>query len=516
MKKKFTFFYFVLSVLFLFNVAYSNTNGDNPDERLKKLNHDSKKEKRSAKLFFPADISKSKDYLNGLKSSKKIFEKIPELAYDKSYNEPNEWNFETGIGLTSVDSTNFYLFNAFPSYTTKDETFKAKLNLPLRFATKGFDFRKDDYKTGTQVLSALNLAYSYVTYNREFGITGNFKEVKEQSMGKGSIMYQYNNSTSYEDRKGGVDLSMAIQGSSINFLLADITKGGVVGADFNLEVMSLLGEKDSRLDIPVLKHFFLGFNYGGDFNEKAGVIKIDTLTGAILEDKGAMHIIDTYAQMRLFDEPNFNIELYGDYSKIMKFGSNFMTGLDLNFTSKVGSLSLSAQRRFQQGKYLPTYFDAFYETDRFQDLVNTTGRHILNSKVAMLDSLEELQGSTLAQAFGELGKQFYVLGAYQKIDKGGFGGELYLVAALPKAIERTSIYGGYYKRNIQDASEAFTLNQDAYFFGRLDYLLNDFIVFSLSYQQTFAPVRDAQNNVIDFTPQKRFQPEINFIFPLGR
>lgn len=516
MKKNFTLFLPFFFILCMFKVSYSVTDTDNPDDRLKKLLKDSRKEKRSASLFFPSDLSGKKEYMTQLKSTRKLFEKIPELAYDRQYNEPNEWNFETGLGLTSVDSTNFYLFNAFPSYTTKDETFKAKLNLPLRFATKGFDFRKDDYKTGTQVLSALNLAYSYVTYSRDFAITGNFKEVKEQSMGKGSIMYQYNNSTSYDDRKGGVDLSMAIQGSSINFLLADITKGGVVGADFNLEVMSLLGEKNSRLDIPVLKHFFLGFNYGGDFNEKAGITKIDTLTGAVLEDKGSMNIIDTYAQMRLFDEPNFNIELYGDYSKIMKFGSNFMAGIDLNFTSKAGSLSLSAQRRFQQGKYLPTYFDAFYETDRFQDNINGAGKHILNSKAALLDSLEELQGSILAQAFGEIGKQFYVLGAYQKIDKGGFGGEVYLVAALPKAIERTSIYGGYYKRNIQDASEIFTFNQDAYFFGRLDYLLNDFMVFSLSYQQTFAPVRDVNNNIVDFTPQKRFQPEVNFIFPLGR
>jgi hypothetical protein len=511
MKKKFTLF-LVLSLCIIFKTSFA---GENPDDRIKKLQKVFKKEKTVTSLFFPSELGKKKEYLQSLKSSKKIFQKVPQLAYDRQYNEPNEWNFQTGFGLTTVDSNNFYLFNALPSYTTKDETFKASLNLPLRFATKGFDFRKDDYKTGTQILSAVNMAYSYVTYDRSFGLTGNFREVKEQSMGKGSIMYQYNNSTAYEDRKGGVDLSMAIQGSSINFLLADITKGGVVGADFNLELMSLLGEKNSKLDIPVLKHFFLGFNYGGDFNEKAGITKIDTLTGAILEDKGAMHIIDTYAQMRLFDEPNFNIEMYGDYSKIMKFGSNFMAGIDLNFTSKVGSLSLSAQRRFQQGKYLPTYFDAFYETDRFQDIISG-GKHILNSKAALLDSLEELQGSTLAQAFGELGQQFYVLGAYQKIDKGGFGGEIYLVAALPKAIERTSIYGGYYKRNIQDASEIFTFNQDAYFFGRLDYLLNDFMTFSLSYQQTFAPVRDLQNNIIDFTPQKRFQPELNFNFPFGR
>ena len=503
----------VLFVLCTFTSGYSNTHSEKPGDRIAKLKKDSRK-KRSATLFFPTEPGKSKEHLNQLKSSRKLFDKIPDIAYEKSYDDPKEWKFETGLGMTKVDSNNFYLFNAFPSYTTKDQTFKAKLNLPLRFATSGFDFRKDDYKTGTQVLSALNLAYNYITYRRDFSLAGSFREVKEQSMGKGSIMYQYNNSTSYEDRKGGVDISMAIQGSSINFLLADITKGGVVGADFNLEVMSLLGEKDSRLDIPVLKHLFLGFNYGGDFHDKAGVTKIDTVTGAVLVDKGSMNIIDTYLQMRLFDEPNFNIELYGDYSKIMKFGSNLMAGVDLNFTSDIGSLSLSAQRRFQEGKYLPTYFDGFYETDRFQDLVNVTGRHTLNSKAALLDSLEELQGSTLAQAFGELGKQFYVLGAFQKIDKGGFGGELYLVAALPKAIERTSIYGGYYKRNIQDASEAFTLNQDAYFFGRLDYLLNDFMVFSLSYQQTFAPVRDAANNIIDFTPQKRFQPELNFIFPL--
>jgi len=359
MKKNSTIVLTVLLFLFLFSSinSFSAPLSEKPGDRIQKLKKDSRK-KRSAKLFFPTDITKSKEHLNGLKSSKKLFERMPDIAYEKSYNDQSEWKFETGLGLTKVDSNNFYLFNAFPSYTTKDQTFRAKLNLPLRFASKGFDFRKDDYKTGTQVLSALNLAYNYITYKRDFSIAGSFREVKEQSMGKGSIMYQYNNSTSYEDRKGGIDIGMAIQGSSINFLLADITKGGVVGADFNLELLSLLGEKNSRLDIPILKHLFVGFNYGGDFHEKAGVTKIDSTTGAILVDKGAMNIIDTYVQMRLFDEPNFNIEMYGDYSKIMKFGSNLMAGLDINFTSDIGSISLSAQRRFQEGKYLPTYFDA--------------------------------------------------------------------------------------------------------------------------------------------------------------
>ncbi|KXK04879.1 MAG: hypothetical protein OZ913_00555 [Ignavibacteriaceae bacterium] len=443
-----------------------------------------------------------------------LFERVN--FQQEQYNEPSEFQMTTGIGLTRVDSTNYYLLNLFPSYTTRDQSFSADLDLPLRFKSDGFDFRKEDYKTFTQVLSSLNVTYTQITQSNDFGIQGAFKQVKEHSLGNGSLMYQYNNSTSYEARKSGINLAAAIIGGSANFMLSDITSGGVLGFGLDAEILQLAGGKSGKLDIPVLKHLELGFNFAGDFNENAGILKIDTLTGKVLEDIGSINMINTYLAVRLFDTQEFFIKGYADYSKIFSFGDNFMLGADMNLYTDFGSLVVTFQRRFQGGKYLPTYFDSFYEKDRYSITNKLNGTYALNSKAALLNSMEELKGSTYLQSFLEIGKQLYLLGAYQKIDALDLGGEVYMIAALPNISPDFSIYGGYYKRRIDDVKNLFTFDENAYFFGKLDYYLSEMIVASLSYQQTFAAVRDNNGAIISYEPQKRLQPEINFILPLGR
>ena len=432
------------------------------------------------------------------------------------YNQPSEFQMTTGVGMTRVDTTNFYLLNLFPSYTTKDRSFSADLDLPLRFKTDGFDFRKEDYETVTQVVSALNMSYTYITPMRDFGLQGAFKQVKEYSLGNGALMYQYNNSTSYEARKSGINLAAAMIGGNANLMMSDITKGGVIGFGLDTEILQLVGGKKGKVDLPILEHLELGFNYAGDLNQNAGVIKIDSLTGSTLEDVGSVNMINTYLGLRLFDTKEFFIRGYADYSKIFSFGDNFSFGADMNLYTDVGSLVITLQRRFQGGKYLPTYFDSFYETDRYSLTTNLDGTYSLNSKAALLNSIEEQKGSTYLQAFLELGKQLYLLGAYQKIDVQELGGEVYLVAALPNISKDFSIYGGYYKRKIDDLNNLFTFDENSSFFGKLDWYLTDMIVASLSYQQTFAAIRDSEGVVISYEPQKRIQPEINFILPLGR
>ncbi len=512
------FAYVLISCILLFlnlnSAAFAGSNSDSPAERLKRLNRDIKKLNQKVTLKSIDDLSKKSSIMKDLAvNSKRIFNTIPDL----SYNEEQEFSFKTGFGLSKVDSTDYYLFNAFPSYTSHDKSMAASINLPLRFSSKGFDFRKEDYKTFTQVLSAFNFNYSFLNSQKDFQLNGKFAEMKEVTLGKGSTVYQYNNSPSYEDRKAGVDLQMAIRGSDVGVYLSDLTKGGLIAGDFNAEILNLLGGKDGKLDLPVLKGASIGFNYAGDLNKYAGVTKIDSLSGGILEDKGSMNIINTYLQMRLFDKKEFNIDLYGDYSKIFSFGSNFMAGLDMVVDlDKYAAMTITLQRRFQQGKFLPTYFDGFYETDRYSVLTRSNGTQVLNSKAAILDSVQELGGSTIGQVSGHFAKQFYFLGAYQKIDKGDLGGELFLVAALPKLITNMTLYGGYYKRRIKGSGQIFTLDENAYFFGRMDYLINNFMVFSLSYRQTFAAERDLQNNVIGYSPQKVLQPEVNFVFPFGR
>lgn len=452
------------------------------------------------------------------------------------------FRLETGVGLSTVDSTNHYLLDLNPSYSIGSKTwaFDVGINAPLRYRTGNIAFRSQDYETFTQVLSTLNSNYAYLFNTKAFSVVfnGSFKQIDYATLGKGSIMYGYNNSPSYENRKNGIALDVGYNVSgylndnaaSAKLFLSDVTSGGIFGLGFEGSPLKIFGGRKGKLDLPVLKDFNLAFNFASDFNKNAGITKVyyntDT-TGGItryfqtgVEDVGAMSLVNTYGEMVLFGEKTFSTYVYGEYSKILKFGSDASAGVDLVARTEDNKnyFSLTFQRRYQQGKYLPTYFNGLYENDRYQ-LINPAGNFAppqLISKAAMLDTVTELKGSTFFSLYGMFMKTFVAYATYQKIDKGDLGGEVYLVASFPNIDDRFSIYAGYYKRRINDTKEIFTFNENAYFFGQASYILSDMIVLSLSYEQTFAAIRDTDNNVIGYKAQKRFTPQVNFIWPLGR
>ena len=467
--------------------------------------------------------------------------KMYELVRDERSNK-NPFRLETGVGLSKVDSTNYYLLELNPSYSIGGKTwaFDAGIDAPLRYRTSKIAFRSQDYETFTQVLSTLHSSYAYLFNTKKFSVVfnGDFSRINDATLGKGSIMYGYNNSPSYENRRNGISLDVAYNVSgylndnaaSAKLFLSDITSGGVFGLGFEGSPLKVFGGRKGKLDLPVLKDFNVGFNLASDFNKYAGITKVNystDTTGGItryyqtgLVDAGAMSIVNMYGEMVLFGEKTFSTYVYGEYSKIIKFGSDASAGLDLVARTEDNKnyFSLTFQRRYQKGKYLPTYFNGLYENDRYQLITNNdnlTPPQLL-SKASMLDTVQELKGSTFFSLYGMFMKTFVAYATYQKIDKGDLGGELYLVASFPNIDDKFSIYAGYYKRRINDAGEMFTFDENAYFFGQASYVLSDMIVLSLSYQQTFAAMRDEKNNVIGYTAQKRFTPQVNFIWPLGR
>lgn len=465
--------------------------------------------------------------------------KLYEIVTQKN---ASPFKLETGAGLSRIDSTNYLYLQLNPSYSksTKHWAVSAGIDLPLRYRISKIAFRSQDYNTFTQILSSVNSNFSYLYNTKKFSLLFNagFEKIYSGTLGKGSIMYGYNNSPSYENRRNGIALDAAYNVSgylndnaaSAKLYLSDITSGGVFGIGFEGSPLKIIGGRKGKLNLPVLHDFNLGFNFASDFNKNAGITKvlfrIDTTGGTTkyiqtgFEDAGAISIANLMGEMVLFGKKTFSAYVYAEYSKIFKFGSDASAGIDLVARTEDNKnyFSFTFQRRYQKGKYLPTYFNGLYENDRFQ-LISSPDNltpPILISKAAMLDTVQELKGSTFFTVYGMFMKTFVAYATYQKIDRGDLGGELYIVASFPNIDDRFSIYAGYYKRRIKEGKDVFTFNENAFFFGEASYLLNDFIILSLSYEQTFAAQRDSDNNITGYSAQKRFTPKVNFIFPLGR
>jgi hypothetical protein len=450
----------------------------------------------------------------------------------------HDFDFEPGLGLSTVDSSTFYMLRLNPSYAYDERNsrsgygmvFYSELNLPLRYSSDKFAFRKADYEDAAQVMSSLNLSYGYS--ERKVNLQAGFQQISNANLGFGSIMYQYTNSPSYETRRNGINLNAVFPSYAItsNLLVSDITSGGVMGAAFNFFPLELLRDDYSgEIKIPILKNFVAGFNYAGDFNENAGVTKInytiDTSQGPDniryfvtgKEDKGAINIINMFAGAKLFGDEN-HVLIYADYSKIFKFGDNFAAGLNAIVESEDVSFTANIQRRFQGGKYLPTYFDSFYETDRYNLVTsqNNSTVPLFYSKAAQLDTVKELRGSTYGEATLQLGKVFSLTAAYQKLDINTFGGEAFFVASVSNESYSQprytpgyfELYAGYYKKGIRQSGDVFTFNEDAIFFGQMSYVLSQLFTATLTYRQTFAAIKDVSGTVIGYEPQKSFQPEL--------
>ena len=68
----------------------------------------------------------------------------------------------------------------------------------------------------------------------------------------------------------------------------------------------------------------------------------------------------------------FNSFTYFDWAKIDSFGSGKAVGVEANFMLVAGIAELSArlERRWLGSRFLPSYFNAFYEIERYLPIDN--------------------------------------------------------------------------------------------------------------------------------------------------
>jgi hypothetical protein len=74
---------------------------------------------------------------------------------------------------------------------------------------------------------------------------------------------------------------------------------------------------------------------------------------------------------------------------------------------------------------------------------------------------------------------------------------------------------GYDKINIKDEKDLFTLDERSFLFAELGYKPYPYILVSMVYRWTFSPVRDADDNIVDYKTQKKIEPKVSFIYPLS-
>jgi hypothetical protein len=186
-------------------------------------------------------------------------------------------------------------------------------------------------------------------------------------------------------------------------------------------------------------------------------------------------------------------------------------GVKFDFNASVLlQISAKLERRFNNGKYFPSYFNSFHEIQRF-NLDSSSA--VFTSKAQMLNSITENRNGFYGDLLVRVLNLFDIYGSYQRLDKESKSGELNLRTAIEPEGAPFVLRAGYDKINIQDEKDLFTLNDRSYLFTEVGYKPVEYFLISIVYSWTYTPVRGSDDRIIAFEPQKRIEPRVSFIYP---
>jgi hypothetical protein len=403
-----------------------------------------------------------------------------------------------GLGVTRVDTSTYLLFNLAPELAFGK--LGIGLDINLRYDLENQKIRSEDWDEGYDFLRIIR----YVRWGlKRDPVYFRVGVLDYSRLGHGFIVYNYRNTASYDLRRIGFEFDMDFERFGFETVYSDVAGAGLFGARGYVKPL-----KFTKLGaIPIIGGFELGATYAMDLHENANKVwgTGDNLGRmSMARDRGSLSIFGFDAGLPLLSLSAIQSTLYFDFAQIVDYGNGAAAGIDLNF-SGLGLLSLGAkyERRWTGDQFIPAYYNALYERERF------TPRDTL-----FMSKAEELRRATASEGYygeltiGILGR-FYIVGGYYSPVGVKNQGILHLEFDPGDVIPGILLNAGYDKRNI---GKFFKLDNNSLAYVQVGYKPYPFMVISTVYQWTFTEEKNAQGQVIGYKTQRRIEPKVGFIF----
>ena len=432
-----------------------------------------------------------------------LFTLQTQAQFDNNLN-PGEGVLDGGVGMSWIDGQPNYTFRFRPELSFGK--FGAGLDLNLEFNSSGL--RTENFNTASDYLAIIR----YLRWGHKHDpLYIRVGALDYTTLGYGNIMYLYNNSPSFDARTIGAEVGVDMGTWGIEAAYGNIAYAGVIGGRAFIRPLKFT----SAGDIPILGGLQIGATYTTDIDKKAGY-----LAGAYnpisddfvaTRDTGSIAIVSADVGLPIFQTDITSLELYYTYTQILDFGSGQAFGALFNFDFTGVSLKVKFERTINDKQYIPAYFDALYEIDRFR-LDPETGA--LNSKAKILENatLDEMNG-WYGGLLLDVMNLFRVSGSYQRLDGDNKNGRLHLGAEVDPMGTPMVVRAGYDKTAIATESEIFTLDDRSRLFVEAGYKPYPFVTVSMVYLWTFSPIRGANETILGYEPQKRIEPRVSFSMP---
>jgi hypothetical protein len=431
-----------------------------------------------------------------LLSSSALLAQIPQQRPSQLTMLTNQQMVTGGVGMTIIDGKPYYLFHLFPELSFG----KIGIGLDLNFrVSEDGKLRSEDFKDAYSYLRLIR----YVRYGNKYDpFYARLGGLDYSRLGHGYIMYMYRNTASYDLRKVGVEFDVDLQKGGFESMYSDVGGAGLLGLRGYVRPLQFT----DAASIPVIGGIETGVTFASDLNANANKTWGDSVgTTRLVEEGGSLSIVGVDVGLPLLSHEIIRSTLYADYAKIVSYGSGAAVGLSLGLRG-LGLFTIDAkyERRFVGERFLPSYFDAFYERERFQIL--DTNRFM--SKAQYLRNAPAYQGY-FGEVFMSVLNTFNIIGGYQSPVGVRNAGTLHMELQTSTALPGIILIGGYDKKNV---GSVFKLDNNSLLYAQIGYKPVPFLVVSTLYQWTWTEVRDEKSgNVVGFEPQKRIEPRVDLV-----
>jgi hypothetical protein len=309
----------------------------------------------------------------------------------------------------------------------------------------------------------------------------------------------------------GVELDLVGERMGLETVMSDVGAPSVLGLRAHVRPLKFTAAEN----IPILSNLVVGATYAADLQSNANLTqetdipRPDSRPGTVMvadaTDGGALSVVGMDLGLPIFERSWLRTNLYADVAQIVDFGSGAAVGLGFQFRPfGVIDLGIQLERRYLGDRFLPRYFDGLYERARYaplsETLASTKAQELLDAKAT-----EGNYGEVTLTLFGGLtvnGQYYSPVGVK---NAGDFHARVMPGFEIPGGFEFDA---GMDRRRI---GKLFVLDENTTLYTRFGYKVNRFVVASMLYQYTYAPVKNAAGKTIRYEQQVRVEPRIGVV-----
>jgi hypothetical protein len=336
-----------------------------------------------------------------------------------------------------IDGESYLTINLHPDIAFGK--FGLGLNIDLLYNTKNGHIRTQDWDENYDWARLIR----YVRYGQKdekfYTRVGTLDAAR---LGHGFIMNYYTNEASYDHRKIGLALDY------------DFGIGGFESVANNLGRLEIIGGRvfvrplHHATEVAVIKDVALGFTYVTDIDPDS---RRDSNDG--------FYEFGFDIDFPLVNTEMFKSTAYFDWAKIQDFGSGSAVGINahLNIIARIVEVEAKLERRWLGKEFVPSFFNAFYEVERYSFIDDSTSTSKYNALNYVADETKGIFG----ELSGYILNTIRLVGNFQRLDDVKDSGVLHLAADIPNAIPSIAAYAAYDKRDIETGSDVFKLDDDS-------------------------------------------------------